>query len=703
MLALRGLSMPSSRGKAVAHAEERGRRAAMPFMGIREKALSSAEISLLTGRRVAKIGLLYDIDLSSQGVPKAGSPEQQRVQEGVLAAARHLRGAFNQASRRQPRFIDCAAIEGLVSRFEEKCTELRATGRVLMPLTDACREVRESCRLEQRGFMPWHKAREGVARILGAARHVNSGQNVAEPQKSAGVVPSAQRQALDYTLTCCSQFANQVSDVVEEGLRLIDPRPMVSTLSRVLGGDVRSHPDNQRSAPTDVALASRRSLCGNKLGALAALESRVAIFTLNPSQETLRPVVEILESWRQGENPSAEGPQQRSLEQLERSPLTIPRTSKQAIFRDAILPALQWGLDNLDGLTVASKRDIVLLLRTSVEALRALTVREIAEEFDVLLYPRHVEPLSGYCTSALLRKVVSFGTLGGAVGAVLTRERDLLAARLDNEKAVKEVVANFRRAGAEKNLAVQKDLASLVRWVAGQAQLYIQEVPQLPAEDALWVSEYDGGQKACLPRELQQRFVEMQKQVQVAAASKQGGFVFPETEEWLQDHVTKHDGFVIAVTAGNPKLRLCSQKPDTIFVGTCSQSSPSPLMEKIAKKAARFIASLPPSSDGQPNPCVVAELAVSNQQAVMAVRSFGEHPTGAAFKQFVFNVVSRFPAAERVDCFATCREGSAAMNAHERMGWRKTGCMYVDEHGTRFDIIHVALQPVEILCGRSCS
>jgi hypothetical protein len=39
------------------------------------------------------------------------------------------------------------------------------------------------------------------------------------------------------------------------------------------------------------------------------------------------------------------------------------------------------------------------------------------------------------------------------------------------------------------------------------------------------------------------------------------------------------------------------------------------------------------------------------------------------------------------------------MNAHERQGWRKTGCVYTDEHGTRFDIIHVAIHPVDILRG----
>ncbi len=698
-MVFRRLSSSGDREKAVVHAEERGTRAAMPSMGMCEEAITSAGLSSLTGRRLARIGLLYDINLSSRLVSRESGLEEQRVRDGVLEAARNLRREFNRVSRQQPRFLDCAGVEKLINSFQERCRGVGATGRLFGSLHDACHEVRDSLRLARRGFMPWQKAREGVARILGEAREIVGDPKITELTRSAGAMSCEVRRDISDGLNFLATITNQFSNSLEEGLRLMDPRPMLVSLKRVLGEDLGRSLEYGQSAPTDIAIASRRSLCGNKLGALAVLESRVEAFAKNPSKKTLSPVVEALKSWRRGENPNEEGPLVGSLEKLERSPLTVPHTSKQAMFRDALLPALQWGLENLDNLSSESRRDIVLLLRSCVVGLHALTVREMAETFDVLLYPRTSDLLGQFCKSTLVSRFVGVGRLGGLVGTLLSGERDSPAERLSNGKTLQEVIAGFRKAGSKSPTEERGDLSSLVQWAARRAQAHARAVPELPCEEALWLSEYDGGQGACLPTELQRRFVEMQRAVQVPAASTQGGFVFPETEEWLQDHVANHDGMVIVVTEGDPRKPFCDQEPDTILVGTCSQNKPSPLMKKIEEEAAGFIATLPLSSEGTLNPRVVAELAVSNRQAALAVRSFGEHPFRAAFCQFVFNVSSRFPEAERVECFATCREGSLAMNAHERQGWRKTGCVYTDEHGTRFDIIHVAIHPVDILRG----
>jgi hypothetical protein len=96
---------------------------------------------------------------------------------------------------------------------------------------------------------------------------------------------------------------------------------------------------------------------------------------------------------------------------------------------------------------------------------------------------------------------------------------------------------------------------------------------------------------------------------------------------------------------------------------------------------------------------MVCELALSSPEASLFARKYGEHAYGALHNQFMFNTISRFPNAERVECFATCREGSTAMNAHERMGWKKTGCTYIDEHGTAFDILHNVIFPAATVMG----
>ena len=143
---------------------------------------------------------------------------------------------------------------------------------------------------------------------------------------------------------------------------------------------------------------------------------------------------------------------------------------------------------------------------------------------------------------------------------------------------------------------------------------------------------------------------------------------------------------------------LSDHEPAALFVATCDQVSPSPLMKKIEKHAESYIGELPRGSNGA-YPHMVCELALSSPEASFFLRKYGEHAYSALHNQFVFNTISRFPTAERVECFATCREGSSAMNAHERMGWKKTGATYVDEHGTHFDILHNVIFPAATVLG----
>ena len=68
------------------------------------------------------------------------------------------------------------------------------------------------------------------------------------------------------------------------------------------------------------------------------------------------------------------------------------------------------------------------------------------------------------------------------------------------------------------------------------------------------------------------------------------------------------------------------------------------------------------------NPHVLRELGISTDEARFYRRENGEHAYQVLWEQAVFNLVARFPTAERIEWFATCLEGTDAMKAHARFG-----------------------------------
>jgi hypothetical protein len=125
-------------------------------------------------------------------------------------------------------------------------------------------------------------------------------------------------------------------------------------------------------------------------------------------------------------------------------------------------------------------------------------------------------------------------------------------------------------------------------------------------------------------------------------------------------------------------------------------------MRELQHLAKDFLAQLPEEEiDGSivNTPAVLAELVVAGRDGKGLLSSFGELPYHVLNDQSLFNIVSRFPYHPRVDVLAICLEGSVAMKAHERFGWIKTGAKYIDERGSRFDVIHRSVRPAAILLG----
>jgi hypothetical protein len=99
------------------------------------------------------------------------------------------------------------------------------------------------------------------------------------------------------------------------------------------------------------------------------------------------------------------------------------------------------------------------------------------------------------------------------------------------------------------------------------------------------------------------------------------------------------------------------------------------------------------------NPHVLRELGISTDEARFYRRENGEHAYQVLWEQAVFNLVARFPTAKRIECSATYIEGTDAMKAHARLGWKKTGAVYQDQCGNTANIIHTTVHAAVIVLG----
>ena len=442
----------------------------------------------------------------------------------------------------------------------------------------------------------------------------------------------------------------------------------------------------ERSLANKYAVAARRSWCATKLGLVQALESACLEFESHPSSKTLENITFVLESWRHGEHGSEGLARGGNTAPLIRELLRGHEQSPQSTLREILRPLVRWSSAHFDNLSDASIGHIKETLAGVVSVMRHATLNEMVRALDGVTFER--EPSLSVTTNKPQAQIKK--------GFDLALNKRLGALSIVGP-TIHDVVAHFT---LEPSSVTRQQLTYLA-----QASRWAQEIEKRNmttrapfAHTALWISEFDGGQGTTIPREIGQHFTNLQLKLQVSADSTKGGFVHPENVDWLRHHVHQHDGFLLVMQEGPLNGTLSSQTPAALFVATCDQVSPSPLMKKIEEHAASYLADLPQgSSDAHPR--MVCELALSSPEASLFARKYGEHAYGALHNQFMFNTISRFPNAERVECFATCREGSTAINAHERMGWKKTGCTYVDEYGTAFDILHNVIFPAATVMG----
>ncbi len=463
-------------------------------------------------------------------------------------------------------------------------------------------------------------------------------------------------------------------------------------------------PGAGRSSPVRFLQAARRSIAGVHIGFVQVLDERVNRFIAEPSKLSLLAVSEVLSCWKgaegRGQYESGVAPNY-----LARGFFSVPGSGKHSIFRDVVAPAISWAANNFEELPKNAMRDVSRLCQHTLECLTALSVFDTAEFYSGSINRADVKMEQEAERMSLVARGLS--KIKALFPSTRSPEPYLHRYAVADWKSLSTSTARdiskfFRRHPDATLNEGLPELRRLTSWSQTYARMYIDRCSFAEQSHAVWAAEFDFADGSIIPHELEESFVALQEQYRVQQGSRASGFIEPETVEWLHEQVYSHDGVLLSVSTGEMSVPLTTRAPYGLCVLTFSQKNPSNLMRELQHLAKDFLAQLPEEEiDGSivNTPAVLAELVVAGRDGKGLLSSFGELPYQVLNDQSLFNIVSRFPYHPRVDVLAICLEGSVAMKAHERFGWIKTGAKYIDERGSRFDVIHRSVRPAAILLG----
>jgi hypothetical protein len=491
--------------------------------------------------------------------------------------------------------------------------------------------------------------------------------------------------------------------------RRVDDDTFVHALARLRAPESAQmaewyEPGAGRSSPVRFLQAARRSTAGVYIGFVQALEERVASFIAEPSEQSIGRVAEVLSRWK-----GAEGRGQYELgvapSYLGRSFFSVPGYGNHSMLRDVVEPAIAWAARHFEELPFNAMHDVARLCRHSSECLAALSLFDVAE-----FYAGSVSGVSVATDQEVKRTSLvsrAFSKLQELLPSTHFPEPYLDRYAVADRKSLSSASALdlsrfFRRHPDAPVRKALPELRRLATWSETYAKKYGLQCSFAEHSQAVWTAEFDSADGSVIPRELEREFLALQEEYRVQQGSRASGFVEPETVEWLHEQVYSHDGILLSISTGKLSVPITTRAPYGLCVLTLSQENPSKLMKELQQLAKTFLAQLPQEVlDGGVvrTPAVLAELVVAGRDGKGLLSSFGELPYQVLNDQALFNIVSRFPYHPRVDVLAICLEGSVAMKAHERFGWIKTGEKYVDERGTRFDVIYRSIRPAAILLG----
>jgi hypothetical protein len=670
---------------------------------IRDVPHTAAALGIFTGVPRARVGLLRHISLSRAQLTGGMECPEPGASVEMLRIARHVRRHVVRLMMTSPKGASTDCLHRVLNECATMCAAQGFPVRTLPALTMSVEKCRAHLTMQASGKVPHDVVAESFATLLGEFReiaraHYRSGSTVKLSESPETDEVALLRNALRARAVYARQAAERLDDKDEpERFQTAITRlrtPISTTMSEWY------QPGAGRSVPVRFIQAARRSVAGVHLAHIEALQERVEALEHKHDPQELRAVAELLTRWK-----TAEGRGQYEARVapsfLTKNVFSVPGFGNHSFFRDVVTPAVSWAALHGDTLSIQTYGDVERLCRATVSCLTALTLLELSEFYSgsVRIGVKSQRPDVGI--RGWKEKLKEWARRSSTPEPYVDRFETCDHRSLWGKTAVD--VSRFLRHHPNIPLAKgERAVRTLADWGDRCAKRYGGHCEYVKAAVAILATEFDPADGCALSAQVQKHFVALQERYRVEQGARESGFVEPESVEWLQDQLSQHDGILLSVSQASLGVPISAKDPYGLCVLTFSQRNPSSLMHKILEVSAGFIERLPQETiDGAKvnPPRVLAELVVATSEGRELISAFGEAPYQVLNDQALFNVVSRFPYQPRVDLFAICREGSVAMKAHSRFGWIKTGSVYQDERGTRFDVIYRAIHPAAILLG----
>jgi|GEM_PF-5807602 len=692
-VALKGWSQSEWKTRRAAQqlAEQTGRRGT-----IREVPHASAALGIFTGVPPVRIGLLRHVCLTRVQLTGGMEPPVEGDSTETLRIARQTRRQVVRLLLTSSRGVSTDRLEEVLVDGNREIDAHIKSSLIRSALKMSLTKCRAHLGTQPGKTLAHELVADSFAALLGEFREVARAHY---PTHMSSEPSDDEVTLLRNAIRARAVYAYEVRLSLGRGSSESAFENAIMRLRNPISAEMRDwyQPGAGRSSPIRFIQAARRSFAGIHIGIVQALHEQVLEMGERPTAQALQSFSEVLTSWgaAEGQVPSGSGAAPSS---MTRNVFSVPGSGSHAMLREVVAPAIAWATRHYDSLSLRARNDVVRLCRAATESLAALTLHELSEFYSGSIGELLESPRRGDHRSDRGSRIKEFLGLNRPPPEPFLARYDWVDLR---ETTALDIARLFKQRDV-KLPGGQRALAKLAAWGEKWSRRYNAHVNFANDAQVVLVSEFDNADGSVVPRELEHQFVALQERHRVHRGAQESGFVEPESIEWLRQRLKEHDGILLSVSSARMRVPITTPEPYGICVLTFSQRNPSDLMQSLLGLSSTFLSELPREvMDGASieTPVVLAELVVAGLGARDLRATFGEMPYQVLDDQAMFNVVSRFPYHPRVDILAICREGSVAMKAHARFGWVKTGAIYEDQNGTRFDIIYRSIRPAAILLG----
>lgn len=670
-------------------------------------AASLAALIAVTGEKLRKVALLYDVQLprvhdGHELHEKFCKVREQR--QKLLFAARTLRGEYNRLRYKNEGKIHQHNMIHMLQKYEETVTQDCKTLPHVKKITSSLRAHLEFCKTRSPQVVAL-EAHNIVADILVHAKSICvqpcfSRSALQEEQVREKLRPMLANlsYALKHQLHYSAEAGEEVFMGGREALAEVKKRLLDHTRT---GMHAFYEAGDRRSTPADILKSARRSYWAHHLAHALQLQCASKEYAQESDKENLHALCEVLQNWQSSDtaSPYTSGAKGNLRRLFSRNPYAIRARSEYGYIRDMLLPHLEWALKNYEMLSQEIQHNLRLSVQNASHIVLSSLARGIWET-----------PQAAFITDKtdIQRASSSYRELIKRGWDIL---HELAPLPVDPIALVagsrKQSISELHRASCQQSTNSYEGgkflFQAFAAWL-GETKtrvLRAQGKSIQSTQAAMTVLEYEFFDDSRIDTErIFHRIEQMQEQRQVHAESEASGIVHVETAKALHALAKAHHGALFCLReSGLTESFEIQQIHDALFV-TCSQKNPDPLLEELKTLSADYLNTLPQlEGSGLPHPYVLANLVISMTNSKQLMEAHGERPYEMLDEQFVFHLISTFPSAMFIDCFGICRKNNVALRAHRRFGWTKTGKTYTDEHGVEYEILHRRITPALRLLG----